>query len=128
MTHLPFLYLRPSERGGRGVFTAEPIAKDTVVELAPVIVLTGEDRQLIHRTSLHDYYFVWEDSGAALALGYGSLYNHDSAPNLDYEMDYGFEQIRFTALRDIRGGEELLINYMAGDEREGLWFEPVDGQ
>ncbi|MBB4079354.1 SET domain-containing protein [Lewinella aquimaris] len=124
MTHLPFLYLKPSERGGRGVFTAENIGEGTIVEFAPVIVLSAEERKVIHRTGLHDYYFVWEGEGAALALGYGSLYNHSSTPNLDYEMDYDFHQIRFSALRDIDAGEELLINYMAGDEREGLWFEP----
>ncbi len=28
----------------------------------------------------------------------------------------------------IAAGEELLIDYMAGDEREGLWFAVKDSQ
>lgn len=123
MTHLPFLYLKPSDLGGRGVFTAESIPSGTVVELAPVIVLSGQERQLIHRTHLHDYYFVWEDERAAIALGYGSLYNHADHPNLDFRMDYDFHQIRFAAANDIAVGDELTINYQAGGERDDLWFE-----
>ena len=123
MLHLPSLYLKPSARGGRGVFTSAEIVAGSIVELAPVIELTEEERKIIHATHLHDYYFLWDGAGAALALGYGSLYNHARAANVEYELDYDFGQIRFTAARDITAGEELLIDYMAGDEREGLWFE-----
>ena len=122
MMHLPFIYIRPSPLGGRGVFTAEPIPAGTVVELSPVVVLSAEDRAAIHETRLHDYYFIWEGDGAALALGYGSLYNHAAEPNLDFEMDYDFLQIRFTALREIAAGEELLIDYLTGGGEE-LWFK-----
>ena len=125
MLHLPSLYIKDSPLGGRGVFTSEGIEAGSIIELAPVIVLTAEDRQAIHATQLHDYYFIWDGEGAALALGYGSLYNHAAEPNVDYEMDYDFEQIRFTALDTIEAGEELLIDYMSGDEREGIWFQPT---
>ncbi|WP_116125267.1 SET domain-containing protein [Lewinella sp. IMCC34183] len=121
MLHLPFIYVRPSPLGGRGVYTAEPIPAGTVVERAPVVVLSPEDRAIIHGTGLHDYYFLWDGDGAAIALGYGSLYNHASEPNLAFEMDYEFEQIRFSAERDIAGGEELLIDYVVGGG-EALWF------
>ncbi|PPK85393.1 hypothetical protein CLV84_2289 [Neolewinella xylanilytica] len=121
MLHLPFLYVRPSSLGGRGVFTAETIEEGAIVELAPVIVLTSEDRLAIHATTLHDYYFLWGGEGAAIALGYGSLYNHASPGNLDFEMDYDFEQIRFSAARQIRSGEELVIDYVVGGG-ETLWF------
>ncbi|NJB86132.1 SET domain-containing protein [Lewinella marina] len=121
MLHLPFLYIRPSPLGGRGVFTAEAIAAGTVVELAPVVVLSAEDRQAIHATGLHDYYFVWDGEGAAIALGYGSLYNHSTTPNLDFEMDYDFDQIRFTARMPIAAGQELLIDYVVGGGEE-VWF------
>ena len=121
MLHLPSLYVRPSPLGGRGIFTSALIPASGIVELAPVIELTAADRERIHATGLHDYYFIW-GAGAAIALGYGSLYNHSPSPNLDYELDYDFGQIRFSALRDIAAGEELLIDYKAGDEREGLWF------
>ncbi|MGB3799329.1 MAG: SET domain-containing protein [Lewinella sp.] len=121
MLHLPFIYVRPSPLGGRGVFTAQDIEEGTVVELAPVIILSAEDRVTIHGTALHDYYFLWAGEGAAIALGYGSLYNHASEGNLDFEMDYINDQIRFAAARQISAGEELLINYVEGGG-EVLWF------
>ena len=103
------------------MYTAEFIPAGSIVELAPVIELSVTERAIIHTTALHDYYFLWGE-GAALALGFGSLYNHSATPNVDYEMDYEYRQIRFSALQQIEPGEELLIDYMAGDEREGLWF------
>ena len=125
MHHLPFIYVRPSRLGGRGVFTAQAIEKDTLVELAPVVVLPAADREVIHRTCLHDYYFLWDTDGAAIALGYGSLYNHGAPANLTFSMDYEFHQISFRATRDIEAGEELLIDYREGGG-EPLWFAVAD--
>ena len=123
MLHLPHLYVGPSKRGGRGVFTSRAVEKASIVELAPALVLSAEDREIIHQTRLHDYYFLWGGEGAAIALGYGSLYNHSAAPNVEYELDYDFDQIRFTTLRAVEPGEELLIDYLAGGGEE-LWFRP----
>lgn len=125
MLSAPGLYVGPSPRGGRGVFTSRKLETGDVVELCPVIVVGPADRARLHATVLHDYYFVWNGDGAAVALGLGSLYNHSPTPNLDYEMDYAFDQIRFSAGRDIAAGEELLIDYQAGSERATIWFDPV---
>ena len=46
-----------------------------------------------------------------LALGYGSLYNHDNPANLRYEADAPERLLRFIAARDVAAGEELTINY-----------------
>ena len=99
------------------------------------------------------YYYAKEKSdwpedrkGAALAMGFGSLFNHSRfvcllfigrsskhfcfimsakiivklffQPSLDHVYDYPNETIEYHALRDIVAGEELKITY--GDE---LWFE-----
>ena len=121
MLHLPHLYVGRSKLGGRGVFTSLAIEEACVVELAPALILSPDDRRVIHQTHLHDYYFLWDGEGAAIALGYGSLYNHSATPNLEYEMDYDFEQIRFSTTRAVEEGEELLIDYLAGGG-EQLWF------
>ncbi len=120
---LPHLYVAPSSRGGRGVFTAEELPAGTIIELAYVILLSADDRQAIHKTKLHDYYFQWDGDRAAIALGYGSLYNHSEEPNATFELDYPFEMIRFTALQDIAAGEEITTNYRVGDASMDLWFE-----
>ncbi|MEL6356545.1 MAG: SET domain-containing protein [Bacteroidota bacterium] len=122
-THLPFLYIASSKRGGRGVFTAREIPAGTTIELAPVIVLDLADTECIHDTRLHDYYFLWGEEGSAIALGYGSLYNHSRRPNADFRMDFERKEIKFFALHDIIPGKEILINYTdEEDERTRLWF------
>lgn len=123
---LPILYLAPSLDRGRGVFTEAFIAQDTVVEIAPVIVLSGEDRIWIDKTRLHDYIFVWGEQGdrCAMALGYVPMYNHAAPSNCEYEMEWDHEVIRVRAVRDIEKGEELFINYQGDwNNREPVWFE-----
>ena len=123
-TRLPFLYVKASPGKGRGVFTAQAIPADTPIESCPVLVLPAEDTPLIHRTRLHDYYFLWGTDGrCAIALGFGSLYNHADDANADYVMDFAQATIDIHARRDIAAGEEITINYRDGGEQEGaLWF------
>lgn len=122
MLSLPHLYVAPSDLGGRGVFTAREIPAGTVIELAPAIIVSAEDRKIIHDTHLHDYYFQWDGDRAAIALGLGSLYNHSDAANATFEMDYDFEQIRFQATMVIPAGAEITIDYRLGDPDMKLWF------
>lgn len=90
--------------------------------MAYVILLSAKERKVIHETYLHDFYFQWDGDQAAIALGFGSLYNHSSAANAEFELDYDFEQIRFRALRDIAAGEEITTDYRAGNPQMELWF------
>ncbi|MEI9957480.1 MAG: SET domain-containing protein-lysine N-methyltransferase [Ferruginibacter sp.] len=53
------LYLDDTQKTGRGVFTRERIAKGTVIEVAPVIVMNQQDRIHLDKTKLHDYIFEW---------------------------------------------------------------------
>ncbi len=122
--HIPSLYIAPSQKGGRGVFTSEEIEEGSIIEICPVIVLAGEDTAKIHQTRLHDYYFLWGQNACAIALGYGSLYNHSSDSNADYYMDFERETIDVISTRPIQAGEEITVNYVdGGDQRTSLWFE-----
>ena len=112
---------------GRGVFARRPIAAGEVIERAPILVLPRD----LHGTeddpsALHDYCFEWGDGTVALALGFGSLYNHSYTPNARYD-DEGFRTKVFTALRDIARGEEITVNYN-GDpgDRSPVWFEVIE--
>lgn len=123
--HIPGLYIAESAGKGRGVFTAEPLEPGDVIEICPVIVLQNHDLTVIHQTGLHDYYFLWgqQREQCAIALGYGSLYNHDDQPNAEIELDFGEEQIIFKCLKAIRPGEEITIHYHSDPEFGGkLWF------
>ena len=77
------------------------------------------------------YVFTWineEQEYVALSLGYGSIYNHSESPNAKYQMTLP-DIMEFIALRPIKAGEEITINYR-GDAEGGpkdLGFEIDDG-
>lgn len=126
-TQIPGLYILDTENRGRAVFCVENISKGSLIEICPVIVLNTKDTDLVHMTKLHDYYFVWDiDRGtSAIALGFGSLYNHSELPSAEFEIDMETKEIRFLALKDIPSGEEITIDYIAAKDEGGkLWFEP----
>ncbi|MEY2897958.1 MAG: hypothetical protein RL138_11 [Bacteroidota bacterium] len=123
---LPWLYIAETTKKGRGVFTREAISEGTLIEVAPVIVLPKEERTWIDQSVLYNYYFLWgaNNEQTALALGYGSMYNHSTAPNVAYQMDFHAQTITYIAWRDIAAGEELCINYNGDeDSQEKVWFE-----
>jgi SET domain-containing protein len=127
---LPCLTFAETSGKGRGVFTSEDIPAGTVVEVSPVIVMDSEARKLIDQTLLHDYIFEWgpDRRQCAMALGYVALYNHATPSNCEYEMDYADALISVRAVRDIRAGEELFINYNGDfDDMAPVWFALADG-
>lgn len=124
----PQLVIAITEEKGRGVFTTGPIAADTVVEIAPVIVVTAKERPLLEKTILHDYIFSWGPSGteAAVGLGYSSIYNHASPSNCEYVMHFENRTISVVTMRAIEAGEELTINYSTSwNEQQPVWFDAV---
>ena len=115
---------------GRGVFAARAFTVGEVVEECPV-VLFRKSYEALHK-ELKTIVFHWErpeGSAAtqALALGYGSLYNHSNPANLRYETDGACLVLRLIAARDVEAGEELTINYNAEGggavSDEDWWFE-----
>jgi SET domain-containing protein len=123
---LPSLYVAPTDDMGRGIFTAEDIAQDTVIEISPVIVMTGAERKLLDQTLLHDYIFEWgpDRKACCMALGYVPLYNHSYRSNCEYEMDFGQRLIKVRAVRRIAAGEEVFINYNGDwNDAKPVWFD-----
>jgi len=123
---LPCLYVAHTAEMGRGVFTSGDIAKDTVIEVSPVIVMTGAERKLLDQTLLHDYIFEWGPSrkSCCMALGYIPLYNHSYRSNCEYDMDFDRQLITVRSVRFIPAGEEVFINYN-GDWNNAtpVWFD-----
>lgn len=111
---------------GRGIFTNELIAADTVIEIAPVIVMPAADRTLLDQTLLHDYIFEWgtDKTQCCMALGMVPIYNHSYNSNCEYFMDYSNETIMLKTVRAIAKNEEVFINYNGDfDDKTMLWFE-----
>lgn len=123
---LPFLFIAPTDFMGRGVFTSEDIAAETLVEVAPVIIMCMEERKLLDKTLLHDYIFEWGDDEkqCCMALGYVPMYNHSYNSNCEYEMDYDQQLISIQTVQSIKAGEELFINYNGDwNDSKPLWFQ-----
>ena len=111
---------------GRGMFTKTALKKNTVIEIAPVIVMNSKDRKLLDETPLHDYIFEWGEKGdqCCMALGYVPLYNHSYQSNCEYEMNFRQQTISVKTVRKIDAGEELFINYNGDwDNKKKVWFE-----
>ncbi len=124
----PYLHILPSPDRGRGVFTSSFIAEGTILEVAPVILMTADDRVLLDKTLLHDYIFEWEAStgSCCMALGYVPIYNHSYESNCEYEMDFEGQMIKIIAMRNILKGEELFINYNGTwNDAKPVWFDVV---
>ena len=124
-----YLYIDNTKDKGRGVFTRKKIAEGTIIEISPVIVMTGEDRKLLDQTLLHDYIFVWgkNKDQCCMALGYIAVYNHANQSNCEYFMDYDDHIMYIKTVRAIHTGEELTINYNGNwDNKEKVWFDVND--
>jgi SET domain-containing protein len=103
--------IRRSNKHGRGVFARQFIPRGTVIEKVPVLVFPEKDLWSGDRvTGLYHYAFEWSRGKVALALGYGSIYNHSYTPNARYD-DIGRHIKVFTAIVDIQPGEEITVNY-----------------
>lgn len=110
---------------GRGVYTQQTIPAGQIVEVCPVVLLDlkaqpfpGTIRRLLYN---------WSKTHAALALGYGSLYNHSDRPNLSFKSNHQQLTITFNALNEIQPGEQLTISYDYLGPKKNLneksWFE-----
>jgi len=106
---------------GRGVYALEDIAKGTLIETAPVIVVAKS--AVPEDGGAPDGYLLdWEPDEEGqehcMPLGYIMLYNHSSNPTLYLENDYEEMTISSFAARDIKAGEELTWDYACD-----IWFD-----
>jgi uncharacterized protein len=126
---IPTLYISASKIAGRGVFSTEAIPAGSVIEICPVLILPPDQLHSLQSTDLYDYYFQWGEgeNSRALALGYGSLYNHSYSPNARYYTDFDSDTLDVIALLDITAGEEITFNYNGEpDDLSEVWFLQKD--
>ena len=115
---------------GRGVFAARDFEESELVEECVTVLLYQPFDTL--SVPLQTRVYNWgELSGSpeasAIALGFGSLYNHDNPANMTYLADEEHSTIKYLAVRRIDKDEELTVNYndTGGDPTsdEDDWFE-----
>jgi len=92
------------------VFATETIPKGTVVERSPVIIIEDKHEETVAKMPLQLYLFEF-GKHQAIALGVGSLFNHSTKFNVDYKTNLKKKMIDFKAVRNIRKGSQLFIDY-----------------
>ena len=106
------IQVQDSPLHGLGVFACIDFAKASVIERCFYLVIDNDDLQEINR--LNDYLFTSPDvkSDYLCVLGFGMIYNHGASPNAEWQIaDDDNRFIEFTALHDIRAGDEILHDY-----------------
>jgi SET domain-containing protein len=107
---------------GRGLIAKRTILPFTLLHVAPCIYFSNEEYEAhLRHTILSEYLFHTPGHGGYfLALGDGSLFNHNSEqPNVVYNIQVERREIHFSSsYRKIEPGEELCIHY-----GRDLWFK-----
>ena len=89
------------------MFATRAFAKGEVIETCPTVEVADADVS----GRLNDYVFSsLKDGDVVLVLGHGMLYNHSPTPNVEY-VEGEPSTIMFRALRKVRPGDELTIDY-----------------
>ena len=124
LQHSDLIYVKKTKGKGRGVFAKRPIRKGMIIEQVPVVIFPVQEIYTdTISTTLADYVFNWSNDEVAIALGYGSLYNHSYQPNAAYAAKGRRTQV-YSALRNIRADEEITVNYNGcSKSRAELWFD-----
>lgn len=117
--------IRYTKNKHRGVFATANIKKGETVEISPAWILPFKDKKLVDKTMVLDYYYYWGPKNQpAIALGYGSLYNHSYTPNAEYEQKVKQQMFIFRAIKAIKKGEEITTNYNGDwDSQDKVWFD-----
>ncbi len=111
---------------GRGVFANTSIKIGKVIEKCPIIEIPEGNITNLEASNLLNYiYFFGERKDKQLiALGYGSIYNHNYIPNAKYRIIPKARTIEFISIKNIKKDEEITVNYVQGNHKSApLWFE-----
>jgi hypothetical protein len=120
------IIVKRTPKKGLGVFALKDFKAGELIESPPVLIFDTKGRKNLEKTILSHYIYPWRSTrGAALVLGYGSIYNHSFSPNADWCQNFKTQSMVFRAIKTIKKGEEILVNYNGepDDESEIDWFE-----
>ena len=105
-----YIKVKKSPINGNGVFATKNFSIDEIIEVAPILKAHKDNM----KGKINDYLFIISEEETkkgynALALGYGSLYNHSDDNNASFNVDGNNLIVR--AIKPIKKGEEIFVNY-----------------
>lgn len=109
---------------GKGVIATNPIKNGMIIDVGHCILICDEDYEYLKHTIVDDYVFEWEDEKVAICMSPCEFCNHSYNPNALYEHHYDDQTITFRAIRDIKKGEEITVNYNGKiEDKSPVWFD-----
>jgi len=121
-----FVEVRRTKNKGRGVFALKNFKEGEIIENCPVINVDTKERKKCEGTILAYYIYPWRSTrSGSIVLGFGSIYNHSFDPNADWKQNFKTMNMVYRALRPIKKGEEITVNYNGepDDTTPIDWFE-----
>jgi hypothetical protein len=104
---------------GRAIIAERDVKAGEVVTNCELLVLSPEDTIKVNQTDLKWYTFVFnaETKQDCLVMGDGEIFNHDDNANVEYSLVNWDNRklMQFKAVKDIKRGEQLFINYSADE-------------
>ena len=93
---------------GRGVFAEKDFKQGEVIEVCPLLT---DYKKNFANSKIKDYTFKskFKPDQEVIVFGMCSMYNHSDNFNVGHNQDP--ENMIFKAVRDIKKGEELYVNY-----------------
>ena len=114
-------------KAGRGVLARVDIAKGEIIERCPIIEVPKNDVSILRESVLATYFFYFGKGKKhlAIALGFGSIYNHSNKANATFEVKPKKMIIEFVAKENIKKDTEITFNYYGSKKtkKKPLWFE-----
>ena len=111
----PSIYLDVyNDEVGRGVFALRAFSKGEIIEEAPIFLIEEDFSSLpeAFKNRVFNWRYMTKTSAKhAIALGYGSMYNHCDDPNVVYKADHENNLLILIANRAIAPYEHLTVNY-----------------
>ena len=93
--------IKDTGKYGKGIFATRDIKTGELIEVSPVLVSCKDEWKYLKKTILFNYCFTWGEDyeQIAIALGYGSLFNHSYTPNATFINNIDNLSIDFFAIR-----------------------------
>ena len=106
----PKVQVGDSGQKGRGMFTRQAVRRGEVLEVAPALLVPGNEADELLTTFLAHYIFRTDKGDRyVVGLGYTSLFNHAARPNAEFFVDNVAVTIKAT--RAIAAGAEVTVSY-----------------
>ena len=108
---------------GRGVVATKNIKKGEIIEFCPIVFISKKEADFLEKeNTILNFYYLYQYTihKYCLMLGYGSLYNHSLHPNadVDYDTKNPKDYIIFEAIKNIKAGEEISMDYEFDNNKE----------